>query len=177
MMRKVEVVPYNPVWRGTFEEEATHVAAVLGDNVVAVHHIGSTAIPTIHAKPIIDMLVEVRDITKVDECSLVMHALGYESMGEFGMAGRRFFRKENDTGIRTHHVHTFAVDSAEVERHLAFRDYLRVHADDAQRYSKLKQDLAQQYQHDIEGYRDGKDAFIKDMQEKAVAWQRSQRKM
>jgi GrpB-like predicted nucleotidyltransferase (UPF0157 family) len=170
MTRKVEVVPHNANWHRAFEDESKQVAIALGKNMVAVYHIGSTAIPTIHAKPIIDMLVAVEDIAKVDEQNVSMRALGYEVMGEFGIVGRRFFRKNNEVGIRTHHIHTFEVGSAQVERHLAFRDYMRGHAEHAQRYSELKQKLAKQHPHDIEGYMDGKDEFIKAIDKKAAEW-------
>ena len=167
---KVEVVPHNPTWHGKFDDESKYVALTLGENVVAIHHIGSTAIPHIYAKPIIDLLVEVENITKVDDCSLGMEALGYEVMGEFGIPGRRYFRKDNETGTRTHHVHTFTARSPEVEQHLAFRDYMIAHPEDAQKYSELKRKLAKQYANDIIGYMDGKDGFIKEMQKKALVW-------
>jgi len=73
--------------------------------------IGSTAIPGIYAKPIIDLLVEVKDIIKVDEQSSAMESLGYEVMGEFGIPDRRYFRKDSQEGVRTHHIHTFEVGS------------------------------------------------------------------
>jgi len=177
MARRVEVVPHNPNWCSAFENESKQIVAALGDNVAAVHHIGSTAIPTIHAKPIIDMLVEVREIAKVDERDSAMQALGYEVMGEFGIPGRRFFRKDNEAGIRTHHIHVFEVNSAQVERHLAFHDYIKIHAEDAQKYSELKQELAKKYPNNIEGYMDGKDGFIKEIDKKAVEWRTSQRGM
>ncbi|MEH2260083.1 GrpB family protein [Nostoc sp.] len=167
---KVEVVPHNPIWCGKFDDESKYVALTLGENVVAIHHIGSTAIPYIYAKPIIDLLVEVENITKVDDHSLGMEALGYEVMGEFGIPGRRYFRKENETGTRTHHVHTFTARSPEVERHLVFRDYMIAHPEDAQKYSELKRKLAKQYPNDIIGYMNGKDGFIKEMQKKALVW-------
>src|ERR671917_2661350 len=126
-MSKVEVVPHSPQWRDAFEAEAKHVTAALGENVVAVYHMGSTAIPNIYAKPIIDLLVEVRDITEVDGQSPAMESLGYEVMGEFGIPGRRYFRKDNQEGIRTHQIHAFEVGSAQLARHLAFRDYMIAH--------------------------------------------------
>lgn len=169
-MSKVEVVPHNPRWRDAFEAEAKQVAAALGENVVAIHHIGSTAIPNIYAKPVIDLLVEVRDITEVDGQSSAMEALTYEVMGEYGIPGRRYFRKDNHEGIRTHHIHTFEAGSAEVERHLAFRDYMIAHPEDAQRYSELKRKLAQEHPQSIDGYMDGKDGFIKEMDQKAAEW-------
>jgi GrpB-like predicted nucleotidyltransferase (UPF0157 family) len=170
MIRKVEVVPYNPNWRSEFEIEAQQIAVALGENVVAIHHIGSTSIETIHAKPIIDILIAVRSIDKVDDRNPAIQALSYECLGEFGIAGRRFFRKNNPAGIRTHHIHTFEVDSAQIDRHLAFRDYLNAHPEAARQYSELKQQLARQYPHDIQAYMDGKDGFIRSIDLKAAAW-------
>ncbi|WP_197480121.1 GrpB family protein [Anabaena sp. 4-3] len=167
---KVEVLPHNPIWRSKFEDEAKLIAPVFGDNLVAIHHIGSTAIPHIYAKPIIDILVEVKDIIKVDEQSSAMTALGYAVMGEFGIPGRRYFRKDDATGKRTHHVHTFEVCTPEVKRHLAFRDYMIAHPEIAQKYSELKRQLVQQYLNDINGYMDGKDGFIKEMEKTALIW-------
>ena len=176
MAMKVEVVPHDPAWRGKFEDESKQVALAFGENLVAIHHIGSTAIPNIHAKPIIDMLVEVKDIAKVDKLCDAIAALGYEVMGEFGIPGRRYFRKHDTTGTRTHHIHTFALSSStEITRHLAFRDYMIAHSEDAHKYSELKRQLAKQYPDDINGYMDGKDGFIKDMQTKAVAWWAAQK--
>jgi GrpB-like predicted nucleotidyltransferase (UPF0157 family) len=172
MIRKVEVVPYNPNWNSVFEDESKQVAVALGKNVVAVYHIGSTAIPVIYAKPIIDLLVAVEDIAKVDEQNTLMQGLGYKVMGEFGIIGRRFLCKDNEVGIRTHHIHIFEVVSDQIERHLAFRDYMRSHPEDAQRYSELKQKLAKQYPDDIEKYMDGKADFIKEIDKKAVVWRK-----
>ena len=172
-MRKVEVVPHDPRWRDAFEAEAKHVAAALGENVVAIHHIGSTAIPNIYAKPVIDLLVEVRDIAEVDGRSSAMESLGYEVMGEYGIIGRRYFRKDNQEGIRTHHIHTFEAGSAEVKRHLAFRDYMIAHPAEAQRYSELKRKLAEQHRQSTDGYMDGKDGFIKEMDQRAARWRTS----
>lgn len=169
-MRKVEVVPHDLKWRESFELESKSVANALGENIVAVHHIGSTAIPSIYAKPIIDLLVEVKDITKVDGQSSAMELLGYAVMGEFGIPSRRFFSKDNQESVRTHHIHTFEIASAQIERHLAFRDYLRSHPESAQQYSQLKRELARKYPQSIDRYMDGKDALIKEIDRKAAQW-------
>ena len=158
-MRKVEVIPHTLKWREMFEIESKRVTDALGENVFAVHHIGSTAIPHIYAKPIIDLLVEVKDIARVDAHSPSMESLGYDVMGEYGILGRRYFRKDSQEGVRTHHVHTFEVGSEQVERHLAFRDYMISHPEDAQRYSELKRRLAREYPTNINKYMDGKDGF------------------
>lgn len=173
-MRKVEVVPHDPRWRGAFEAEAKQVAAALGENVVAVHHIGSTAIPGIYAKPVVDLLVEVGDIKEVDGRGSAMESLGYEVMGEYGIPGRRYFRKDTREGIRTRHVHAFETGSAEVARHLAFRDYMIAHPAEAQSYSALKRRLAEEHPQSIDGYMDGKDGFIKEIDRRAARWRTSQ---
>ena len=168
-MRKVEVVEHNLQWQNIFKTEAKAIARVLNDNLVAIYHIGSTAIPHIYAKPIIDLLVEVKNIERVDRQQSLMENLGYQGMGEFGIVGRRYFRKDNSLGIRTHHVHIFETDSPEIKRHLAFRDYMLSHPAEAQQYSNLKRKLARQHPHDIEAYMDGKDEFIKDIDRKAAS--------
>lgn len=172
-MRKVEVVPHHPHWRIAFEEESQRIQLALGKNAVAVYHIGSTAIPKIYAKPIIDILVAGQSLKKVDESNSQMEALGYQVMGEYGIPGRRYFRKDDEAGIRTHHVHVFEVNSEQVERHLTFRDYLIAHPEEAQIYSELKRKLAKRYPEDIEGYMDGKDEFIKQVDCKAAAWRKA----
>ena len=169
--RKVEVVPHDPTWQVSFIEESKQIALAMGSNVVTIHHIGSTAIPNIYAKPIIDFLIEVKDIAKVDDRNPAMAALGYEAMGEFGIPGRRFFRKNNSAGKRTHHLHAFEAKSAEVKRHLAFRDYTIAHPEVAQKYSELKRELAKKYPEDIQGYMNGKNGFIKEVEKKALEWQ------
>ena len=173
-MRIVEVVPHNPQWRDAFEMERMQIADALGNNVVAIHHIGSTAIPNIYAKAIIDLLVAVKDITGVDTQTSAMVSLGYEPMGEYGIPGRRYFRKNNQEGIRTHHIHAFEANSAEVERHLAFRDYMIAHRGDAEKYSDLKRKLAEEHPHSLDEYMDGKDGFIKEIDRRAAQWRASQ---
>jgi GrpB-like predicted nucleotidyltransferase (UPF0157 family) len=160
---QVVVVPHDPRWAELFRREAEQVRQALGANVVAVHHIGSTAVPTIYAKPILDLLVEVHDVAVIDPCDTAMQALGYEPRGEFGIPGRRFFRKDDAAGIRTHHIHAFDTGTPQVTRHLAFRDFLIAHPDWAQRYSDLKRELAVTCHDDIEAYMDGKDALIREI--------------
>jgi GrpB-like predicted nucleotidyltransferase (UPF0157 family) len=169
-MRRVIVSPHNPAWAAAFTRESAALALALGDPRVTFHHIGSTAIPGICAKPIIDLLAVVGNLDELDGRSPQMQALGYEVMGEFGIPGRRYFRRDDATGRRTHQIHAFATGSPNIERHLAFRDFMRTHPDHARRYSDLKRRLAAQHPEDIEAYMDGKDAFIKRMEAMAAAW-------
>ena len=94
-------------------------------------------------------------------------------MGEFGIPGRRYFRKRNHLGVRTHHVHAFQTRNPEIERHLAFRDYMIAHPMDAQAYGALKRELARVYPHDRQAYMDGKDKFVKEHEARALRWRRS----
>jgi GrpB-like predicted nucleotidyltransferase (UPF0157 family) len=167
-MRKVVVVPHDPQWRLLFETESIDIIAAFGKNAIVIHHIGSTSIPGIYAKPIIDFLVEAQDLVKIDIDSDKMKLLGYRAMGEFGIPDRRFFCKDNQFGIRTHHVHVFESGSGQVKRNLAFRDYLIAHPDAAQEYSDLKRKLAQIYPLNIELYQQGKAGFIQEIDRKAV---------
>lgn len=173
MARKIEVVAYRPEWEKLYREEAQKIKAILGKNCVSVFHIGSTAVKGLDAKPIIDIMPVVKDISLVDACNREFEALGYECMGEFGIPGRRFFRKGGDA--RTHHVHIFEKQNvAAINRHLAVRNYLKSHPADAVAYADLKKKLAAQFPYDNDGYCDGKDAFVKALEQKAVRWNRQQ---
>jgi len=169
---KVLVVPYNWTWPLEFMAEANRIRSSVGVVIVAVHHIGSTAIPGIFAKPIIDILMEVNDVLALDRHTSALTDLGYEAMGEFGIAGRRYFRKDSAGGVRTHQVHAFEGGNPAIERHLAFRDYMIAHPVIAQSYSLLKQQLAATHPNDIEAYMDGKDSFIKEHETKSILWKR-----
>ena len=117
----VEVVPYCTKWPEQYRQEAEAISQILGDKLVAIHHIGSTSVPGLAAKPIIDIMPVVHQIETVDTLSAGFEALGYEVMGEFGIPGRRYFRKGLEK--RTHQVHIFEQsDQENILRHLAVRD-------------------------------------------------------
>jgi len=97
-------------------------------------------------------------------------------MGEFGIPGRRYFRKNDAMGNRTHQIHAFEVGSSGAVRHLAFRDYLIAHPEAAQAYGALKEQLAAQHPVDFEAYMDGKNAFIQENEAKAVVWNQRRRR-
>ncbi len=155
----IEVVPYNPDWPDIFEAEATKIKTALDGNCVAIHPIGSTSVPGLAAKPIIDIMPVVRDIIALDRIR-AMESLGYEAKGEAGMLFRRFFQKEG------FNVHIFEEGNGEIEGHLLFRDWMRTHSDDRNRYAKLKQHLALLHPNDIYRYVVGKDAFVRGIHSK-----------
>ena len=163
--RRVEVVSYNSNWKKMYKEESEKIKNILNDIIVDIHHIGSTAIPGIKAKPVIDILVEVKDIEAVDRYNNKMEELGYEAMGEHGIPKRRFFRKGGNK--RTHHIHIFQVGSEEIERYINFKEYLITHPDKGREYSKLKEKLVNKYTYGVENYTNGKSDFIKEIDRKA----------
>jgi GrpB-like predicted nucleotidyltransferase (UPF0157 family) len=171
-MRRVIVVPHDPNWTKTFTDASAEVASVMGGNLLEIHHIGSTSISGIPAKPIIDMLAVVADIPELDLRRGQMELLGYEAMGEFGISGRRYFRRNDAKDVRTHQVHAFQTGSSHIQRHLVFRDFMRAHPALAREYGELKQRLATLYPADMNAYMDGKDAFIKEMEARALDWVR-----
>ncbi len=120
------------------------------------------------AKPIIDLMLEVQSVSELDEHNAAFESLGYEVMGEFGIPGRRYFRKGRK--LRTHQIHAFKVGSLHVARHLAFCDYLRSHPAVRKAYGQLKLQVARECENDIDRYCDGKDGFVKKHEALALAW-------
>lgn len=169
----VRVEPYSPAWAAQFKAEATRIARALGDALLEVHHIGSTSVPGLAAKPVIDMMPVVRDLTSADARRESLEALGYEWCGEFGIPGRRYLRRSSPSNpdLRLFQLHVFSQDSVDdIRRHLAVRDYLRTHVDAARAYGALKERLARRFPEDIDAYCDGKDDFVQHLQHDAVAW-------
>jgi len=165
-IKHIILVPHDPTWAVLFEEEARRLAEIYDPELITIHHAGSTAIPGIKAKPILDFLVIVNDINRIDAYDDRMIASGYEAIGENGIPGRRFFTKTVGK-TRIHNVHIFEIGHPEIERMLNFRDYLRTHEEDAQAYSLLKEGLAQKYANDIDRYTEGKSDFVNDIIRKA----------
>lgn len=158
-LRVVTLVPPDPNWIVMFEEAAQDIRRILDENVSEIYHIGSTAIPDIYAKPIVDVLIVVNDITLVDAYNSEFEALGYTCMGEYGIKGRRFYWKSK--GERTHQLHLFETGAPEIEKHLDFRNFMREHKNYAEAYSVLKRTLSGFFPTDIERYLNGKAPFIR----------------
>ena len=167
MPQHITVLNYDPEWPLKYERERKAIAEILDGNGISIYHIGSTSVPGLAAKPIIDMMAVVRSLEKVDDARGKFSELGYEYLGEFGIAGRRYFRKGGDE--RTHQIHIFQADDwNNIERHLAFRDYMRTHEKERTEYAKIKTALAQRFPYDIDGYCDGKEAFVREMEKRAL---------
>jgi GrpB-like predicted nucleotidyltransferase (UPF0157 family) len=171
--RRVEVAAYDAHWVDLYQAEAERLAGVFGDLLVEMYHIGSTAIPGLAAKPVIDIMPLVRAIEQVDALTPAMEELDYLAKGEAGISGRRFFIKPSDA-VRTHHVHVFQWGDPEGIRHLAFRAYLTAHPQLSEEYGKLKTRLAHQYPFDIHAYMDGKNEWVQSVEKQAILWYNQQ---
>lgn len=168
MPQHITVVNYNSEWPLKYAKERDYITEILKDNCISIYHIGSTSVPGLAAKPIIDIMAVVRSLERVDTVAEKFSDIGYEYLGEFGIEGRRYLRKGGDE--RTHQVHIFQTDDwNNIERHLAFRDYMRTHDKERNEYAQIKKDLAQKFPYDIDRYCDGKEDFVREMEERALA--------
>jgi NAD-dependent deacetylase len=163
----VEVVDYDPAWPVLYEEEAARVREALGSAVVEIEHMGSTAVPGLAAKPVIDVSVGLTQLDLSGEQIDAMEGLGYEYLGEFGFPGRLFFRKGRER--RTNHVHVVEWGGELWHRHRAFRDYLRAHPDEAARYAHAKRQIAAESA-DTRAYWERKRAFADELFARAWRW-------
>jgi len=153
----VRLVPYTPEWMRLFELEKASLQNVVGRYILDVQHIGSTSIPGMPSKPIIDIAIAVADFEGARVCLPLLEGLGYEYKGEFGIPHRHYFVKGDP---RTFHIHMSEITSLEWQNSLLFRDYLRLHADMATEYAELKAQLALKYPQDRSAYLDGKASFV-----------------
>jgi GrpB-like predicted nucleotidyltransferase (UPF0157 family) len=152
----IVLVPHDPAWPAHFAAARDEILSACAGLVIEVHHVGSTSIPGIAAKPIIDMMPIVRRFEDGAACAGGLRELGYEYRGEYGIAGRHYFVRGDP---RSHQVHMYAADHPEVERHLRFRDYLRTHPDERAAYESLKRDLATRFGNDMQAYAAAKTPF------------------
>jgi len=168
--RLIEVLPYDPNWPQEFEDAASQLKSIFQKLAIKIHHIGSTAVPHLASKPIIDILPEVSDIAKVDSLNEELATFGYQAMGEYGVPGRRYFRRlENEKHLVL--LHCYQAGNSEIRRHLAFRDYLISHPDVANQYAQLKISLVRKFPNDSEAYLQGKQSWIQAEEKSALAWQ------
>jgi GrpB-like predicted nucleotidyltransferase (UPF0157 family) len=143
---------------------------VLGSSLVIVHHIGSTAVPGLAAKPILDLLPLVTDLADLDQQRPCIEALGYQWYGELGIPGRRYCALSDETGTRIVQLHFFQADSPQIERHLAFRDYLRAHPEAARAYETEKRRARDLHPHDSHAYTEEKSAWVRATESTALTW-------
>ena len=159
----IELLPHDPLWTSMYSDERDRLLGALGEMVRRIDHVGSTAVPGLEAKPIIDIMVSV-DILEIGTVKEILEDVGYLHV-PIDETGRLFFRK----GVpRTHHLHVVRIGSWEYWKHLFFRDRLLNNKDEIREYAALKMELAERFHHDREAYTKEKEAFIEDLLAKAV---------
>lgn len=165
----VELHRHTPAWAEAAKREAARLSEALNEQLVAVHHVGSTAIPGIRAKPILDLLPVVGDLAALDAARPRIEALGYAWWGEYGLPGRRYCTLDDPaTGLRRVQLHCYEPGSPEIERHVAFRDHLRSHPDVAAAYDAEKERCRALHSMNSHAYTECKNAWIRRIEAEAV---------
>jgi GrpB-like predicted nucleotidyltransferase (UPF0157 family) len=169
ILRRTKILPWSVTWAFSYKIEEELLMEIVKEDMVDIFHIGSTSIPTIgYAKPIIDLLLVVKEIAKVDQYNERLLQKGYLAKGENGIVGRRYFSKGQNE--RTHHLHIYQVGSEQIRAHLDFKEYLLHHSTDAQKYGELKIHLARQFPEEHGKYQEGKQAFMNELAVRAKVW-------
>lgn len=165
----VVLAPYDPAWPRLAARHAESLG-VLGSILVAVHHIGSTSVPGLAAKPIVDLMPLVTGLADLDRERRRVEELGYQWHGELGISGRCYCTLSDAAGARIVQLHFVSAGSPQVERHIALRDYLRAHPEVAGAYEKEKRRACDLHPDDSHAYTDEKDAWIRATEAKALTW-------
>jgi GrpB-like predicted nucleotidyltransferase (UPF0157 family) len=165
----VKLHPYDLAWAEAARHETARLTATVGKVIITVHHIGSTAIPGICAKPILDLMPVVRSLAELEVSRSDIEKLGYAWWGEYGLPGRRYCTLDDQvTGERKVQLHCYEQTSSEIARHLAFRDYLRSRPDLAREYEAEKARCAKLHPRDSHAYTDCKSAWISNIEAEAL---------
>ena len=165
----IRIVDHDPQWPLLAQEELRRVADALGDSAVRLEHVGSTSVPGLGAKPIIDMQVSVVDIERVDDYVGPLEALGYLFAPDPAFPDYHYFAKPH-ARPRSHHLHVCQAASHQELRHVAVRDFLRAHPDEAARYEELKRTLVREHPEDRLAYVAGKDGHMIEIEARALRW-------
>lgn len=159
-MRKITIVPADSEWASEFEKIASMISGYFGKLILGIEHVGSTSIPGLASKPIIDLDVVIEDMTQFSVIIERLDQAGFDHEGNLGVEGREAFRRRYDDGCMAYHLYVCPKDGKGFLEHIVFRDYLRLHPDAAREYERIKVDLARMYPYDIDQYINGKRHFV-----------------
>ena len=164
-MRTIVVVPYDENWSAEFIKIRDELIPAIDGLYIAIEHVGSTSVKGLWAKPIIDMNIVIEKGT-LNKIIPALDKIGYRHEGDLGIAGREAFKYDDKSHLMNHHLYVCEEDSEELHRHIVFRDYLRLHDDERDRYSAIKIETAKKYPHDIDSYIEGKGVVVHDIYRK-----------
>ena len=164
--KKVIVVPYRETWKSDFSAICREIEAAAGDWIERIEHVGSSSVEGLSAKPCIDLDVVIRDTSVLAEVIARLASIGYLHEGDLGIPGREAFAYSGKLHLQTHHLYVCPQDSAELHRHITFREYLRSHPEAVQYYSAVKETAARLFPDDIEGYMQYKAPCIEELYRK-----------
>ena len=158
--KHVVVQVYDECWEQDFLQIEKELREVLGELALRIEHVGSTAVRGLSAKPVIDIDVVIKDYSQFDNVVSSLKQIGYHHEGDLGIAGREAFKYTGKEHLKKHHLYVCPLDSNELKRHTAFRDYLRSHPEAVREYSRIKETGARLFPYDIEKYIEYKSPFI-----------------
>ena len=158
--KHIVVQPYHEEWNRYYNEIKDELQDALGKLALRIEHVGSTSVHSLSAKPIIDIDVVIKDYSVFNAVVLKLQDLGYRHEGDLGIAGREAFKYDGKEHLQKHHLYVCPEDSAELKRHIAFRDYLRSNSEAVKEYSRIKEEGALLYPFDIDMYIQHKSPFI-----------------
>ena len=158
--KQVVVLPYDKAWKQNFIEIKAEIQDALGELALEIEHVGSTSVEGLSAKPIIDIDVVIKEESMLAEVVPALRRIGYRHEGNLGIVGREAFQYDGKEHLQKHHLYVCPQDSAELRRHIAFRDYLRSHPEAVREYSCIKEEGASLYPLDMEKYIEHKSPFI-----------------
>ncbi len=158
--KRVEVVPYDPTWPLRFEQVRGHLLGILSRQKVRIEHVGSTSVPGLAAKPVLDIDIVLENAADFTEVKTLLEANGYRHLGDLGITGREAFKYQDKPQFMRHNLYVLSVDADEFMRHLTFRDWLRGHPEDREAYAQVKIAAAQKFPNDISAYIDAKSNVI-----------------
>lgn len=166
---KIEIASYDPAWPEQAERETERWTAALGEALVTVHHIGSTAVPNLAARPVLDLIPVIAEGVDLDSLHPAVHAMGYEWLGAHRLPRQRYCRRSSaTTGKRLVKAHIWSEGDSEIRRHLAFRDMLRADPLVMGAYESLKRHCASLHRDDPQGYNDCKASWIDNVEARAL---------
>ena len=160
---KVTVETYDPAWKSDFEKIKSEIETALGNLIISVEHVGSTAVEGMSAKPCIDIDVVIKDYSVFDRVVQILASIEYIHEGDLGIKGREAFDYTNKPHLKKHHLYVCPQDSEELRRHLAFKNFLKANPDAAKKYSAIKEEGAKLFPGDIDKYIEYKSHYIEEI--------------